>query len=190
MATILFVDDEPKIIDGIKKLLSDEPYDVLGVTSPVEALDLLSRQDVHVLVADEKMPEMSGSELLAVVRERYPDIKRIVLTGHADLETAIKSINDVEIFRFLRKPVDEDELITALTDALGEVADEHEVPEELARLSTREREVLRQAVSGKGAKDIAKENNISPHTVRNHLKSIYRKLDVHSQRELMGKFLR
>ena len=198
MTTVLFVDDEPKILEAIKALLIDEPYDLVGVTDPYEALRLVEEGSVDVIVADERMPQLSGSELLSIVRERHPEVARIILTGHAELGTAIRAINQAEISRFLEKPVDEDELVQTLRETLqshgklgGLNGDLSRIatPEELARLSPRELEVLSQAVSGKTTKLIAQETAISPHTVRNHLKSIYKKLQVHSQRELMTRHL-
>ena len=197
MTKVLFVDDEPKILDAIMAVLSDEPYELLGVTEPRKALELIEAEAIDVVVADERMPDLSGSELLSIVRQRKPEVARIILTGHAELSTTIRAINEAEICRFLQKPIDEGELIQTLRETLqshGKLSLGNELsrvasPEELARLSPREVEVLQMALSGKPTKDIAQETAISPHTVRNHLKSIYRKLGVHSQRELMSRLL-
>jgi DNA-binding NtrC family response regulator len=116
-ATILIVDDQPLILDVLKKLLSPT-YQVIVAQSAIEALDLLAKQSVDVVISDERMPQMPGSEFLSIVRERYPQTMRIILTGHASLESAIKAINQAQIFRFLTKPCNRDELLQTVKSAL------------------------------------------------------------------------
>ena len=102
--TILFVDDEDKILRSLKRGLRGEPYRTLFATSGQESLEILKQEDVHVLVTDMRMPEMDGLELLKIVKREYPCIIRMVLSGHADSDTTLAAINEGEIFRFIAKP--------------------------------------------------------------------------------------
>jgi response regulator RpfG family c-di-GMP phosphodiesterase len=104
------VDDEPLITTTLKRVLRKEPYDICTANSGAEALQILARKPVDVIVSDERMPGMSGSEFLAVARQQYPDTARIILTGQANLEAAIRAINEGAICRFLTKPCKEDDL--------------------------------------------------------------------------------
>ncbi len=115
---VLIVDDEPAIRDILKDVLSREPYDILTAGSAEEALTLLAREPVDVVISDEKMPGISGSEFLAVVRQKFPDTIRIILTGHASLESAIRAINEGEIYRFFTKPCNVRDLAITIRQAL------------------------------------------------------------------------
>ena len=101
---ILFVDDEENILKSIKRSLIDEPYKILLANSGKEALDILSKNIVSVIVTDMRMPEMNGIELLEIVKKLYPNIVRIVLTGYAHVSTLIAAINSGQIYRYLIKP--------------------------------------------------------------------------------------
>ena len=120
---VLFVDDEPKVTRAIKHTLRKENYEILSAVSAQEALGILERESVDVVVSDEQMPGMSGSELLARVCREYPDTVRIILTGQASLEAAVRAINEGEIYRFLEKPCDAEELATAIRQALQQRPD-------------------------------------------------------------------
>ncbi|MBW1715479.1 MAG: response regulator [Deltaproteobacteria bacterium] len=102
--TILIVDDEPFITEILTEALSRGPYVILAAGSAEDALGLLAQIQVDVIISDEKMPGMSGSEFLAVVRKKYPDTIRMILTGHGSLESAMRAINEGEIYRFFTKP--------------------------------------------------------------------------------------
>jgi DNA-binding NtrC family response regulator len=102
--TVLFVDDEEKILTSLKRGLMDEPYNAIFANSGQEALEILSQNEVHVLVTDMRMPEMSGLDLLRTVKEEYPDIVRMVLSGYTQVATLITAINQGEIFKFITKP--------------------------------------------------------------------------------------
>ncbi len=116
---ILFVDDDARVTDAIRRALHKRvPWEILTVNSPVEALELLRRQSVDVVVSDERMPGMTGSEFLSQVAREHPDAMRIILTGEARLDAAIRAINEAGIYRFLTKPCHTDEIITCLGDAL------------------------------------------------------------------------
>ena len=102
--TILIVDDEPTVTAVLRDALSREPFVILSAGCAEEALPILERKEVDVVISDEKMPGMSGTEFLAVVRKKYPDSIRMILTGHASLESAVRAINEGEIYRFFTKP--------------------------------------------------------------------------------------
>jgi two-component system probable response regulator PhcQ len=115
---VLFVDDEPHVTDSLRRALRKEPYDVLSAHSADEALRVLARESVDVVVSDEKMPGMPGSEFLAMVCKLYPETIRIILTGQASMEAAIRAINQGEIYRFLTKPCNEADLAFTIRQAL------------------------------------------------------------------------
>jgi len=102
--TVLFVDDEKKILMSLKRGLLDEPYETFFANSGKEALEILKREEVHVIVTDMRMPEMTGLELLRTVKEEYPHIVRMVLSGYTQISTLLTAINQGEIFRFITKP--------------------------------------------------------------------------------------
>ena len=101
---ILFVDDEENILKSIKRSLIDEPYEMLLANSGEKALELLKENNVSVIVTDMRMPGMNGLELLEIVKKKYPDIVRIVLTGYSQITTLIAAINSGQIYRYLVKP--------------------------------------------------------------------------------------
>ena len=102
--TVLFVDDEEKILRSLERGLSEEPYNKIFSRSGVEALEILQREEVHVIVVDIRMPEMSGLELLRIVKKDYPHIIRMVLSVDAQITTLLAAINQGEIFRYITKP--------------------------------------------------------------------------------------
>lgn len=102
--TVLFVDDDVIVLQSLERGLMDESYDKLFAKTCEEAHEILQREEVHVIVTDMCMPEMTGLELLSTVRKEYPDIIGIVLSGYdqdADLQTAV---DQGEIFRLINKP--------------------------------------------------------------------------------------
>ena len=106
--TLLIVDDEHSNLSALNRLLRKEGYRVLKAGSGQEALELLALNAVQVVVSDQRMPQMSGSEFLSIVRELYPDIIRIILSGYTDLNAVTDSVNRGAVFRFLTKPWDDD----------------------------------------------------------------------------------
>ncbi|RMG48693.1 MAG: response regulator [Acidobacteria bacterium] len=117
-ATVLFVDDEPHVLEGLRRAMRGEPYRVLVAGSGRHALEILGREEVDVLVTDEEMDGMRGSELVARVRLRHPDTVRILLTGRASLPGVLRAVNEGEIYRFLTKPCNVEELKAALRQAV------------------------------------------------------------------------
>lgn len=117
--TILVVDDETRIITAITRALRNEPCTTLGASTAEDALQILASQPVAVVVSDESMPGMKGTDLLSHIRQHYPDTVRILMTGHGDLDTAISAVNRGEIYRFFTKPCNMGEFIIAIRQALS-----------------------------------------------------------------------
>ncbi len=134
---ILLVDDEPAILQGYTRILHNQFAFETAVGGAGALIMLAERGPYAVVVSDMRMPEMNGVELLARIKSLYPDIIRVMLTGNADLNTAMDAVNEGSIFRFLTKPCTKDTLARALTAALMQY-----------RLVTAEKELLEQTLSG------------------------------------------
>ena len=102
--TVLFVDDEEKVLSSLRRGLLGEPYESLFASSGKEALEILKRNEVHVIVTDMRMPEMSGLELLRTVKKDYPQIIRMVLSGYTQVSTLLTAINQGEVYKYITKP--------------------------------------------------------------------------------------
>lgn len=137
--TVLFVDDEPNILRAIKRALFTMDITLLLADSGAKALELLNTNDVHVVISDMKMPQMSGAQLLEQVAKQYPDTFRVVLTGYADIESTIKAVNEGKIHRYLQKPWDNQELIRVVEEGLERVKlkAENERLQKLTRLQNK-----------------------------------------------------
>lgn len=108
--TLLLVDDEENVLSSLGRLFRRDGYRVLSAGNVNDALALLANNEVQVILSDQRMPEMSGTEFLARVKMLYPETVRLVLSGHADLATVTEAINRGAIYRFLTKPWDDREL--------------------------------------------------------------------------------
>jgi len=106
MKTILFVDGEVNVLYSLKRIFGKEGYEVFTCSSGEEALKVLAEKRCDVLVADQQMPEMTGIELLKIVKERYPHIIRVVMSGQSDTEDIIRAANEGEDYRLLDKSHD------------------------------------------------------------------------------------
>jgi len=115
-ARLLLIDDEERILTGLKSLFRDR-YHVFTTTDGIKALDFIRRHHMHVIVSDQRMPVMTGVELLRQSRDISPHSVRILLTGYSDLASIVGSINDGEIYRFISKPWDNKELPTIVAEA-------------------------------------------------------------------------
>lgn len=113
---VMFVDDEERILRSLA-LQFRRDYEVLTESDPLRALERLAREPVHIVVSDQRMPQMSGAELLTQVREMAPDCLRILLTGYSDLDAAVEALNSGGIFRYLTKPWDPQEMAFTLRQA-------------------------------------------------------------------------
>jgi DNA-binding NtrC family response regulator len=117
--TVLIVDDEEMVLTSLSTYLTLETdYDVVTFTSATRALDYLEKNEVGLIISDFLMPEMDGISFLAKARELRPDVPRVILTGYADKENAIKAINQVGLYQYVEKPWDNDELRLVIRNGL------------------------------------------------------------------------
>lgn len=121
--TLLIVDDEPNILNALNRLLRREGYQILTATSPQIAFELLARHHVDVVLSDQRMPGMSGTEFFSRVRQLYPKTIRIILTGYTDLDSVTGAINRGSISKFLTKPWDDYLLREEIRQAFRHIAE-------------------------------------------------------------------
>lgn len=118
LPVVLLLDDEPNVTAGLKRALHGDPWKIHTAATVGGAFDILAREPVDVIVSDERMPGMSGSQFLTEVRKKYPNTIRMILSGQADLEAAVRAINEGEVYRFLLKPCNPAELRITIRQAL------------------------------------------------------------------------
>ncbi|MCH8083721.1 MAG: response regulator [Myxococcales bacterium] len=134
--SVLFVDDEPNILKSLQRLLRPEEMNVLCASTGKEALEILDQTPAQVFVTDQRMPEMSGVDLLSAVRERHPEIIRMMLTGFTEIKVAVEAINQGEIYRLITKPWNDDELRATIRQAFEQA----DLKDEIKRLNRVTRE--------------------------------------------------
>lgn len=118
-SVVMIVDDEEMVLMSIRSFLNLETsYEVLTFTSPLEALDHFAQHEVDLVMSDYLMPEMDGISFLAKVRDLRPDVPRIILTGYAGKENAIKAINEVGLYQYIEKPWNNEDLQIILRNSL------------------------------------------------------------------------
>jgi CheY-like chemotaxis protein len=115
--TVLLVDDEPNILSALRRVLRRDGYEILTAQSGEEALEILAHQTVMVILSDQRMPNMTGTEFLSRVKILHPRTVRIILSGYADLNSITEAINKGEIYKFRTKPWDDDELRSDVREA-------------------------------------------------------------------------
>jgi two-component system, probable response regulator PhcQ len=133
IATVLLVDDEPQVTEALKRALRREPYEFVSATSSSAAQKILEERHIDVVVSDEQMPGMSGSEFLAWTKKHYPHTIRMILSGQASLQAAVRAINEGEVYRFFLKPCNPTDLIFTIQQAVA-----HKRLEEQSRRLLRE----------------------------------------------------
>jgi two-component system NtrC family sensor kinase len=142
---ILLVDDEPAALRGLLRTLHSTPLEFASVDSAAEALDVLERRPVDVIVTDQRMPGMTGDQLLEVVAQRWPATVRIMLTGETDAEVVRRAINLGHVHQFLLKPCDSATLLSAMRAALQRIDLERAGRELLRATAARSRRLRRGA---------------------------------------------
>lgn len=121
--TIVLVDDEEMVLTSISSFLNLETeYEVKSFLSAAEALLFIEANETHLIISDYLMPEMDGITFLAKAREIRPEATRIILTGYADKENAIKAINDVGLFQYIEKPWDNEDILIVIRNGLEKQA--------------------------------------------------------------------
>ncbi|MDB5350948.1 MAG: response regulator with CheY-like receiver, AAA-type ATPase, and DNA-binding domain [Planctomycetota bacterium] len=116
---LLVVDDEADVCDSVNDLLRRE-FRVLKATSAQEGFRLMQEEEVHIIMTDQRMPRITGVELLATVKARNPNAIRMLFTGYADLESIIAAINEGHVYQFLKKPWQPEDLLSAVRMAAKE----------------------------------------------------------------------
>lgn len=138
---VLFVDDEENVLKALKRLFIDEEIKVFTALSGKEGLEIIANNEFALIVSDQRMPEMTGTEFLLKAQEQSPDTIRIVLTGYADVNAAINAINEAGAYRYITKPWDDKELLHIVKEAV----DRYKLLKEnkyLAELTKRQKEEL------------------------------------------------
>ncbi len=115
---VLFVDDEENILNSVQRLFADLDVQLFTANSAKDALRLVGEKEIAVLVSDNRMPEMNGIELMTRIKEQSPGTVKILMTGYADLPTALQAINVGEVFRFILKPWENEALIQTVREGL------------------------------------------------------------------------
>jgi DNA-binding NtrC family response regulator len=116
--SILCVDDEPNILSSLRRMFMLAGFVVEVAESGAQALQKLEQKEFHLVLSDMQMPEMNGTDFLIQVRKRWPKVMRLLLTGAADLKDAISAINEGEIYRYLTKPWNDEEVVSIVKAAL------------------------------------------------------------------------
>jgi len=119
--TVLIVDDEPNVIKSFERSLRKEPYSLLTAENGKEALKLLEGREVSLIISDYNMPMMNGLDFLKAVKTHYPYILSIMLTGQAELQIAVRAINEADIYKFIQKPWSDADLKITIRRALESI---------------------------------------------------------------------
>lgn len=117
---VLFVDDDKRILNAIKRNLRKESIIVMVASSAKEALEILEQHEICVIVADISMPQVDGVELLKMVEAKYPDVVRVALTGISDMESVYNIFEEIDLYKYITKPWDSDQLRTIISEAVEE----------------------------------------------------------------------
>ena len=130
LPVVLCVDDEPHILSALRRLFRSQPFQLLTAESGAQGLAILHAQPVDLVISDMRMPIMNGAVFLEAVRTEWPNIKRLLLTGQADIQSILDAINRGEIYRYITKPWDDTEIILIVRRAL----EHHQLEAEQRRL--------------------------------------------------------
>lgn len=130
---LLVIDDEIDIIRALERQFRRK-YKVFSTTNPVEGLSIMERENIHVVLSDQRMPGMTGVDFFTHIKDKFPDTLKLILTGYTDVESVIGAINDGQVFRYVKKPWNPDELDLVVRDAFEKyelVADNRKLLNEL-----------------------------------------------------------
>lgn len=130
---VLYVDDELSNLQAFMAAFRKD-FKVLVATSLPDALELLATNDVHVVVADQRMPGTIGTELLACVRDRFPRVRRMLMTGYSDIQAVIDAINNGGVMRYISKPWEPEQVLLAVRTAFNDIRNERDKEENVERL--------------------------------------------------------
>ncbi|NVN98619.1 MAG: Flp pilus assembly complex ATPase component TadA [Geobacteraceae bacterium] len=124
--TLLFVDDEESVLAALKRIFMEENYEIITVTSAEAALSVMERERINLVLTDHRMPGMNGGELLKIIRERWPETIRIMLTGHADVNSIMAAVKEGAVYKFITKPWNDEDLRLTVSLALQQYVLLHE----------------------------------------------------------------
>ncbi|MGD9545081.1 MAG: response regulator FixJ [Methylocystis sp.] len=192
---VYIVDDDPAVRDALQLLLEAEGYVVTSFPSAPAMLLSVGPESAGCIVADVRMPEVSGLDLLVELKNRNLGLPIIIITGHGDVPLAVEAMKRGAV-DFLEKPFDDQALFAAVKRALSKheavqsrQAEERQMSERLATLTKREREILEMLVDGRSNKVIAHDLGISVRTVEAHRANVMTKMRVKNLAELVRMFL-
>lgn len=190
-AKVWLLDDEPQIIESLQWLLSTSGIASQALASPNEVFTQNFNQQPGCLLMDVRMPERSGLEVLAEMKEAAIEIPVILISGHADVPMAVKAMR-LGAENFFEKPFNHQQLIDSLQQAINKhcqvltaLEEKHQLLEKMQLLTERETQVFHQLVAGKAAKQLAADLSISPKTVDVHRHNLLQKLNAASITDLV-----
>lgn len=143
LPVILCVDDEPNILSSLRRLFRAKGFQILVADGGAAGLAILEAEVVDLVISDMRMPGMDGAQFLEQVRQRWPDTVRLLLTGHSDVTSTIDAINRGEIYRYITKPWDDNDIVLIVRQALERKAMEKET-KRLEALTARQNEELKE----------------------------------------------
>lgn len=177
--SILALDDEQSILNSLKRLFMNEPYTIVTTTDANEAMDIIAKENIKVVLSDHRMPGITGVEFLGKVKEKKPDVIRILFSGYADFSAAEQAINIGEVYRFISKPWNTNELKETVRQAVGlyDLVIENRDLLKNTKQKNEELEILNRKL--KGMYEIQKEfTSTVSHELRTPLASIKSTVDL------------
>ncbi len=137
---VLLVDDEVSVLHAVRRVFSrSKIVKLIAVEDHFEAMEVVAEQDVGLVISDQRMPGMTGLEFLSWVNATHPRIVKIIMTGDTDIQTAVQAINDIGVYKFIRKPWNNDDLYWTVIRALEMVQMKQENRELMAELDEKDR---------------------------------------------------
>lgn len=176
---VLFLDDEENILNSLKRLFISEPYAIAVTTNAEEALGIIEREKIKVVISDQRMPHITGVEFLTKVKVKKPDVMRILFTGYTDLQAAEDAINIGEVYRFINKPWNGPDLKKSVQEAIShyDLLIENNELIEITQKKNKELEDLNMKLSAMFEKQ-REFTSVVSHELRTPLASIKAALDI------------
>lgn len=128
--SILLVDDQDAILDLLETILENDDYQIYRASNADEAMKILEKHYIHLIISDQVMPGMTGTDMFQIVKDMYPDTLRILITAYPDIENAMDAINRAEVYRFIPKPWQNQDMLNTVKRGL----EYFELRKELKRL--------------------------------------------------------
>lgn len=145
--TLLIVDDEPNVLKSLKRLLMDEDIKILTAESGEEGLKAFDANKIQLVISDYRMPGMNGVEFLRKVKELYPETIRLILSGYADAVAIVEAINEGQVYKFITKPWNDQELLTTIIRTIEQFELQQENKKLYSELEARNQELQQLAKS-------------------------------------------